>query len=419
LYGLGGGDVFHIDHPSHNIKLRLVADKTEDTIQNLGGRVRFYEENNQYFQSKSDRMRLSSDTDLIRYKYDWFNYNSKGFSPVVSYNYEDRFYAGIHYEMELYKWKRDPLATSQRFGLNYSFSQKAISATYDGIFPNLIGRWNVVLGGNYDAIQWTNFFGLGNESIKGPYDIEYYRMHIHNWSLQTGVSTSFGKSSFEALAFYRNMGIRNDSTIHASKVFESTQSNVFQQNQYAGLCLIYKYASVNDSVVTTKGITLLTNGVYSTNITQNNFFQHYDARVQSYLPLSRKFSLMLRIGGTTIVGPLELLNNALPFQHAVIGGPDNLRGYQFDRFWGRTSFYNNNEIRFITNLRTYILNAKIGLTAFFDDGRVWLPGENSNTMHTSYGAGILFAPFNFVCLQLTYGISTESRLVQFRICTLF
>jgi hemolysin activation/secretion protein len=112
---------------------------------------------------------------------------------------------------------------------------------------------------------------------------------------------------------------------------------------------------------------------------------------------------------------MKILNSAQFYEHAVIGGPDNLRGYNRERFWGKTSYYNNNELRFITNLHTYIMNAKFGVLAFFDDARVWLPGETSNTIHTSFGGGILLAPFNAVSATITYGISKEQNLVQLRI----
>jgi len=213
------------------------------------------------------------------------------------------------------------------------------------------------------------------------------------------------------------MDIREDSSIHAAKVFESP--NMFSPNQYAGLQFIYKYVSVDDSILPMKGFKFRANGMYVQNVTHPNFFQQYDARMQTYLPLGNKFSLMIRAGGTTIVGPSSLINNALPMQHAIIGGPDNLRGYAFDRFWGRTSFYNNNEVRFITDLKSYILNAKIGVFGFFDDGRVWMPAESSDKIHTSYGGGILFSPFHFFSCAVTYGVSSESKLVQFRINTLF
>jgi len=66
------------------------------------------------------------------------------------------------------------------------------------------------------------------------------------------------------------------------------------------------------------------------------------------------------------------------------------------------------------NINSYFFRGKGGLVAFFDDGRVWLPGETSNTLHTGYGGGILIAPFNFVFFDITYGISKETTQLQIR-----
>jgi hypothetical protein len=418
LYGMGGKDQFAVDNSANSIKIRIIGSRKDDSVQYLPKRIHFYEEGNKYFQSTSDRMKLSSDTEVIRYKYDWFNYNTRGFEPVISYNYEDRFYGGIKYQLKTYKWGRDPFSAKHVIGLNYSFSQKAISANYNGIIPNVIGHYNIIAEANYDAIQWTNFFGLGNHTDHPTKDIYYYRMHVRNLSLTGGLSREFGDNTIEAKAFFKAMHILQDSTIHAAKVFESS-SNVFSSNQYAGLQLTYKFVSVDDSILPTRGITFITNGTYVRNITQTDFFQQYDARFQTYLPLNKKFSFILRVGGATIVGPASILNNALPMQHAIIGGPVNLRGYAFDRFWGRTSFYNNSEFRFITNLKSYVMNARIGMLAFLDEGRVWMPGESSTDIHTGYGVGVLFSPFHFFSCTLTYGISSESKLVQFKINTLF
>jgi outer membrane translocation and assembly module TamA len=61
------------------------------------------------------------------------------------------------------------------------------------------------------------------------------------------------------------------------------------------------------------------------------------------------------------------------------------------------------------------MNGKIGLVAFIDDGRVWLPDENSNKWHVGYGGGLLIAPFNFAFFDVTYGISKESTPIQIRL----
>ncbi len=139
--------------------------------------------------------------------------------------------------------------------------------------------------------------------------------------------------------------------------------------------------------------------------------------INGFLPLGKKFSLSIKAGGATIVGNSNLEKNVQVFQHAVIGGPESLRGYRWERFWGKTAYYNNNELRFITNLKSYILNAKAGMFVFFDNGRVWTSNDNSNTIHTSYGAGIILAPFNKIGFIVTYGISPEEKFVQLKINT--
>ena len=102
-----------------------------------------------------------------------------------------------------------------------------------------------------------------------------------------------------------------------------------------------------------------------------------------------------------------------------IGGADDLRGYRRERFWGKTAFSNSNELRFITNLRSYIMNGKIGLVVFYDQGRVWQPGETSDTWHTDYGGGLLLAPFNALLANIAYGISKEKKMIQLRLIKSF
>jgi hemolysin activation/secretion protein len=95
----------------------------------------------------------------------------------------------------------------------------------------------------------------------------------------------------------------------------------------------------------------------------------------------------------------------------------NIRGYVLDRFWGNTAFYNSNELRYITNLRSYLLNGKIGLLVLYDNGRVWYKPESSGTWHYGYGGGLLLAPFNKFTGTVTYAQSPDGGLVQVRINT--
>ena len=64
------------------------------------------------------------------------------------------------------------------------------------------------------------------------------------------------------------------------------------------------------------------------------------------------------------------------------------------------------------------MNGKFGLVAFIDDGRVWMPGEQSDKWHVGYGGGVLLAPFNRFTFSATYGISEEMGRFHFRLIRL-
>ncbi len=364
-------------------------------------------------------MHLKKDSIVYTYRYDNFNYNKAGFKPSVFYNNEDRLFIGLGYGITTYSWRSFPFASKQKVDLHYSISQKAISATYSAIFTNLINKWNFTLLGNFDAIRWTNFFGLGNETSRTTTDKSYFRMRTREWLLNAGINRNFGKSNIAATAFFQSVKILNDTERYVSKVFWPLNHDALETNNYTGVQLTYTYFNVDDSVVPVKGITFYGNAAYTVNTSHAEFFQKYFCKAQVYVPLFNKFSLAIKGATATIAGNKNILNSAEFYEHAVIGGPESLRGFKRERFWGKTSFYNNNELRYITNIKTHMLNAKAGLLAFFDDGRVWIPNEKSNTLHTGYGAGIILAPFNKFCGTITYGISKESSLVQIKINKLF
>ncbi len=417
LYGIDGNDVFRIDG-DNSIRINIIGGADKDSIIQTGtGKVFVFDDKKNVFTTTTAKLRLSTDSNIHEFTYNWYRYNSNGFIPLLSYSMDDdRFYAGLGYSFKTYKWRRDSFATRQLFALRYSISQSAISATYKAVFPNVIGKLSLNILANYDAIRWTNFYGLGNDTKITTTNKSYFRMRSREWFASAGLQKRVNRNTFTFSPFFQSVHVLRDTGRFVSKIYAPVRNNVFETNIYAGIDIRYTYVSVNDSVVPTKGITFLADAAYKNNFTEKDFYSNYMARVQAYLPLAGKFSLGIRVGAATVNADDEdILNSAQFYEHAVIGGFDDLRGYRRERFWGKSAYYNNNDLRYITNLHTHIMNAKLGIIAFFDDGRVWLPGEISNTIHTSYGGGILLAPFNAVSASLTYGISKEQNIVQLRI----
>ncbi len=420
IFGVGGEDVYKINIPSSPIVVRIIGGPQHDSITQTGKRVHIYDNSDNTFSLGAASRHLSNDSAIHLYKYGTYEKNTKGIAPSGGYSYADRIYVGLKYSFKHYRWRREPFATKQSIGINYSIQQHAISANYAALYPNVLGRWGLFIDANFDAVRWTNFFGIGNETTTIITKRNgYHRTLSREWLANTGLRLESGKNIFEFAVFYQQVKIKKDTGSYVAKTFLGSYEDQLAPNDYGGAWLSYKYASVNDAIVPTKGFTAFLKAVFDQNFTQEEFFQHYTARLQGWLPLSKKFSLSITAGGSAVNGGESLLNSARIYEHAVIGGTKTLRGYRMERFWGKTAFYNNNELRFITNLRTHLLNAKFGLIAFFDDGRVWVPGENSNTIHTSYGGGILLAPFGKISVTVTYGISDETKNVQFRVNKLF
>jgi hemolysin activation/secretion protein len=116
----------------------------------------------------------------------------------------------------------------------------------------------------------------------------------------------------------------------------------------------------------------------------------------------------MRGGAATILGNPEF------YQYNTIGGSQRLRGFRRDRFYGKSTVNSNNELQWLTDFRSAFMNGKAGLVAFYDIGRVWMPGEDSDLWNSGYGGGILLAPFNKISFTLTYGFSDEVSLFHIR-----
>lgn len=413
LYGLSGKDTYTIDgNASKGINIRIIGGDEKDSIINRSAiKTDVYDDpNNAFVTTKDTRLHLSSDTGIHSYNYSGYLYDKKEVHPTLFYNYEDRLFAGIDAEIIHHKWRQSPFAYMHQLALNYSISQHAFSATYQGLFPKAIGKWDILLKGNYDAIRWTKFFGLGNETPLLTNYNDFYRMRSEEWLASAGINRKFPHSNITLNAFFQSIRVINDQGKFVSKIFTPVHPYNFGINNFAGAKAAYIYANVNDSTVPTKGFTFSGAATFNHNLSSSgkNFTTYYGS-FQFYLPLLPKLSLAVRTAGLTVAG------NPLFYQYVSIGGPETLRGYRLDRFWGKTGFYDANELRYITNIKSYIYNGKAGLLALFDNGRVWMPGETSNTWHTAFGGGVLLAPFNKILIVLTYAKSNEMKLFQLRV----
>lgn len=419
LYGVSGQDKFLVEGKAkRGIVVRIIGGPEADTIidqsavAGISHKTNVYDDRDNYFSTtRETRMHLASDSAIHAYNYEEYEYHKQGTKLAVSYNNPDQIYVGIGYMFARHKWRKDPYGFKQSISLRYSLSQNAFSIWYDGNFYQALGKWNIGVSANYDAIRWTNFFGLGNETVKATDDLNFYRLSTREGYASVGLNRLFAKYNKVAInAFFQSVQVLDAQGDFITGSFTPYLLKSLKLDNYTGLDLSYTYENLNHKGIPTKGLMFYSGLSYTLNVanTSRGFFR-YSGILQGYIPLIDRFSLSVRGGLTAVNGTPEF------YQYASVGGSLNMRGYVRDRFWGNTAFYNSNELRYIIPFSTYVMKGKLGLLALLDDGRVWYNGEHSDVWHVGYGGGILLAPFDRFTLSLTYGISSEDRLIHIRL----
>ncbi|HMK05747.1 MAG TPA: ShlB/FhaC/HecB family hemolysin secretion/activation protein [Ferruginibacter sp.] len=315
---------------------------------------------------------------------------------------------GLKYARLSHRWRKYPFSSEHGIEGRYSLTEKGFSANYEGDFTSLIRKWNLSLLANYDQVRWYNYFGLGNESIRPAKDRTPFRLRTKEIMASAGLNRRFGKYHRIGLAgFYQVVQVKNDSIF--TKSLLPAEEDLYNKHHFAGAQFIYSLQAINDSLLPTKGFGFTAVATYTDNLKNDNNFMRYSGLVQLYFPFTKTIGLAIRTGASTLSGTPEF------YQYNSIGGGSSLRGFNRTRFFGKTAVFDQNEIRWVKNARSYLYNGKFGLLAFYDIGRVWMPGEKSTTWHSGYGGGLILAPYNRISVSAGYGVSKEGGVLFFRL----
>ncbi len=405
LYGFKGSDVFKITGPpAGGVKIRVIGFTKKDSLVNIAGtdrNLKLHKGSSDLYDTVYEKKTKISPIIII--------------TPSVYKLLEDDIlgiftrpglHVGLNFIYRPRPWKREKDEVVHNLSANYGILRKTAYINYLGIYPHAIGKFDLLLKGKYDHVAAENFFGIGNEtkdSTDHGAPNRYYNVFSRRLYGGIGVHLKIkDMHQFDASVFYHNVRINLDSGNYISDKLSAMP--VFTTNQFAGVAAGYIYRNVNDQLLPTKGVNYEISGGYFMSVDKRNgnFLKGMSA-FSFYVPLGRVLSFASRVGGGANTGdaPYYYLNE--------LGGNENLRGYARERFYGKTSFYNNNELRLIVNTRNVVFNGRAGVFAFFDNGRVWQPGENSNTWHAGYGAGVLITPFNKFVLVAAYGLSADGN----------
>jgi hypothetical protein len=424
LYGFGDNDQFIYKGNARNrIFLRTIGgDGADQFVDSTAGRgsgkkSRIYDTIGYAMASAANfRIKNGADTTYTNYhrrsfKYDWWK-------PLLTpgYNVDDGFTIGLGLTYKKQEWHKYPFGWQQSIGGTFAGSTGSVGFFYKGIFKQVFGKWDFELAANYRAPKYVlNFYGYGNETKLNGKEKAFFRIRSSGFSINPSVSRTWERSTFNTGLVFQSVKIARTENKFISQPGNQVDSSVFGSKYFGGLNASYSRNRVVNKRNPQLGAGYEFGASYMANLEDvKRDFVNVHASAHIYIPLSGALTFAHRTGAATNIGDFEF------YQANSIGGLDYLRGYWRTRFTGKTSFYQNTDLRLqLGTLKGYVFRGALGIYGFFDDGRVWVDNEDSRKIHTGYGGGVYFIPFNMIALNISYQISEEVKLFNIRAGFLF
>lgn len=416
VYGWDGKDKFVANGTTgNNIEVRLIGGPKNDTYTipaAYQGKVKLYDNKaNEFNTAGNTRMRLSSDTNVHKFQYDAYKADFAGFKPGLSYTNEDRLFVRLGYRIQKQQWRKNPFGYQVDINANYSITQQALSFQYISVYNKLIGNWNVGLSAEYDAIRDQHYAGIGNNTVLIKNDGTYHRYRNREANGILKIFRQFSdKHTLTFSGFYQMVKVLNNAERFITINYAPTDKVVFNATHFGGAKAEYDYTSVNDKLFPSKGFHFSTGAEFTHNFTASNKnIGRFSGIFGFYLPIAKSLTLAVKTGAATLTGSPEF------YQLNRLGGGSTLRGFLRFRYYGKSAVYNQNELQWNFNVKSYLFKGKMGLLALLDNGRVWQPGETSDLWHVGVGGGLMLAPFNKISITGTYTKSNEAARINVRV----
>lgn len=418
LYGLGGRDEFVVSGGAEEgVRVIAVGGPGEDAfadrshVQGSGKKTRFYDTvgGASWGPGAEAKMIRSDDPTVNSYNPSDFKYNQSGPLLFFERNPDDGLFVGGGAYVVRHGFRKQPYAALHKLRANVAARTQAFNADYQGRYTAVRGDWDAGLNLRLLAPNNVrNFYGLGNETENAERDAAFYQARLTRLEVlpafikqvEEGAQITIGPS----LEYTR---VEEDDNRFIGQPQAGVSPHTFDDQIFLGLDAAITLASVDNAVNPKQGfrwtITAdINQGVRST----SDSYSTLSSALSVYLSpvLFPQVTLALRAGGAHNIG-------AFPFYGArTLGGKDNLRGYRSTRFAGRTSVYQNAELRMkLFDFSTYVVRGEAGLLGFFDNGRVWADEEDSRVWHQGYGAGLWVSPFDQFVMTTALGFSEEAR----------
>jgi len=419
LYTQGGDDRLLIDNTGSTIPVKVIdsAGHKEINVKSDNHRLKVYGPASLHsFAGNHDDIVKHLKEDSLNRKFVPVNlYNVWVPLATVASNRDDGFLLGLGFRYTGKDgFRKSPYSMRQELLLTHSFATNAFRIRYKGEWMGVISSADLVMDAFVQAPDNTmNFFGKGNETSlnkTGDYR-RFYRARFDTYQFDPTLRWHTGRvSTFSAgpslQIYHLNADNNLDRLVSYPGLLHSSDSTTLDHDKVQlGLSASFNSDKRDNQILPAKGYYFNINaqGYEGLNADSRSYAQiRTDFTYYQKIDSAGRFVLWNRTGGGVSAGHPGF------YQSMFLGGQGNLLGYLQNRFSGDHMVYNNFQGRFkLANIAGYILPGQLGLLGFYDLGRVWSKGEQSDKWHQGAGGGLYFAPASLTVIQILAGHSEE------------
>ena len=413
VYGLNGNDNIVVSgNYKSGITLRLIGGYGEDSyLISNAFKTKVYDfdyERSNFPNSKPTTKQFSSlyETNNLYYRFFWQDTNI--LLPSIGFATDDGLFAGIKDTYTVMGFNGRPQRQVHNFSVGYFFKYQSVQAKYDGKFINVFPKTDLYVNAYFTDSHFSkNFFGYGNQTHNNDDALgkDFNRARTRQFNFRSGFDF---RPVNVGLVFESYRVEQVDDRLFNTKLLGD---DVFKTQNYVGGELGFKYRNRDAEDFPTSGIYTEIKASWKANIDDGGgSFGFFFGKIGFDQKLTRRGNLVLQstFSAQYLAGKKYYFYNA-----ASIGGNNGLRGFRNERFTGKASFNDNNNIKLkVGSWQNGLVPVDYGIYGGFDCGRVWADDENSEKWHTSQGGGFWMGGLSMISLQTGYFNSIEGNIVS-------
>lgn len=429
LYGLGDRDHFVISGVSDDgPRIRVIGGEGHDYLDVTSSRrgwgpgTWYYDtrDGNEITEATEDNKKIkfifSDNQHIMRYDMESFKYDVLAPQARLGYNKDDGVFLGGGVSYETHGFNKRPHATFQQFLINVSPSRGAWTFEYTGDFTRVVRSLGIHIDSRLRAPNFfTNFYGFGNstEITEGP---DFYEVLYNEFKFYPSFTLDGNNSRLTFGPQYWHLDAKRENDKFISD-YPALSEDAFEGNDFAGFRFTADVRTTEDTTFPANGVWWLSSVEFNAQVNNTKSkFSAFTSELRGYYTFELPVDVIVagRIGGGIISGDFNF------YQAMTIGGnrgfnsQGNVRGLPRDRYSGRSSLYQNLEIRVpFLRLPFYYVPFEVGAYGFIDNGRVWSDLPESDEWHTAYGGGLFFRPFGK--LVTTLGVARSEEDTRFNL----